>query len=145
MRVSRYRYGVSDIILTKGVSSRVKIQVSKTYIRLVSLLFPQPTIYNKYMKVFCPTSSIFIILFFILGSVEQAFALQTHGGPEGLYAHQLAHLLFIICMGIFAYRIHRTNQATEASGMELFCPWGHPADGMEHMGLHWALYHTSYL
>jgi len=60
------------------------------------------------MKVFCPTCSISIILFFVLGPVEQAFALQTHGGPEGLYAHQLAHLFFIVGMGSFAYRIHRS-------------------------------------
>ncbi|MCF6239673.1 MAG: hypothetical protein L3J79_12880 [Candidatus Marinimicrobia bacterium] len=39
-----------------------------------------------------------------------AFALQTHGSPEGLYAHQLAHLFFIMCMGSFAYRIHCTRQ-----------------------------------
>ena len=46
---------------------------------------------------------------FVFVSTETAFALQTHSAPEGLYAHQLAHLFFILCMGSFAYRIHRTR------------------------------------
>jgi hypothetical protein len=48
--------------------------------------------------------------FFVFISTGSAFALQTHGSPEGLYSHQLAHLFFILCMGSFAYRIHRTRQ-----------------------------------
>jgi hypothetical protein len=48
-------------------------------------------------------------LFFVLAPAEHAFAIQTHGAPEGLYAHQLAHLFFILCMGSFAYRIRRSS------------------------------------
>lgn len=50
-----------------------------------------------------------LALFVVLAPAELAFAIQTHGEPEGLYAHQLAHLFFILCMGSFAYRIHRSS------------------------------------
>ena len=58
------------------------------------------------MKIFYPIP--FVTIFFVLSSAEHAFALQTHAAPEGLCVHQLAHLFFILCMGSFAYRIHRT-------------------------------------
>ena len=32
-----------------------------------------------------------------------ALAFQSHPAPEGLYVHQLAHVLFIAAMGILAY------------------------------------------
>ncbi len=32
-----------------------------------------------------------------------AWALQTHGAPEGLIAHQLAHVVFAVSMGVLAY------------------------------------------
>lgn len=34
---------------------------------------------------------------------EQASATQTHGGLEGIYAHQFAHLFFIVSMGILIF------------------------------------------
>ncbi|MDW7772374.1 MAG: hypothetical protein SCH71_05720 [Desulfobulbaceae bacterium] len=70
-----------------------------------------------------------ITLIFILSTADKAFALQTHGSPEGLYAHQLAHLFFMICMGIFVYRIHRSalpaNQGWKyiAMGSILLMAW----------------------
>jgi hypothetical protein len=59
------------------------------------------------MRTLFPVS--FAACFLVLAAGGPAFALQTHGAPEGLYAHQLAHLFFIICMGSFAYRVHRTR------------------------------------
>ena len=41
-----------------------------------------------------------------------AWALQSHGPPEGLFAHQLAHAFFSLSMGILAYWLesHRFTQ-----------------------------------
>ena len=39
----------------------------------------------------------------ILLSAEPAFATQAHNAPEGLYAHQLAHIFFIVSMGVLIY------------------------------------------
>ena len=43
------------------------------------------------------------LVFLILILAEPAFATQAHGPPEGLYAHQLAHIFFIVSMGILIY------------------------------------------
>ncbi|ROQ90743.1 hypothetical protein EDC27_2633 [Desulfosoma caldarium] len=34
---------------------------------------------------------------------QKLYATQVHSEPEGLYAHQLGHLFFIISMGVFIY------------------------------------------
>lgn len=39
----------------------------------------------------------------ILIITEPAFATQAHSAPEGLYAHQLAHVFFIVSMGVLIY------------------------------------------
>ncbi len=36
-----------------------------------------------------------------------AEAIQGHGGPEGLYGHQLAHIFFVISMGLLIYWLRR--------------------------------------
>lgn len=38
------------------------------------------------------------ILCCVLGRTAPALAIQTHGPPEGLYAHQIAHLGFLVAM-----------------------------------------------
>ncbi len=35
------------------------------------------------------------------------WAIQTHGAPEGLYAHQIAHLAFLIAMAYIWFRTRR--------------------------------------
>ncbi len=42
-----------------------------------------------------------------------AMATQTHGQPEGLYVHQIAHLFFIISMGILEFWLRRRNLVRE--------------------------------
>jgi hypothetical protein len=42
-----------------------------------------------------------------------AMATQTHGQPEGLYAHQIAHLFFIVSMGILEYWLRQRNLVRE--------------------------------
>ena len=51
---------------------------------------------------------------FILFCDGPALATQAHGAPEGLYAHQLAHLVFIVSMGVLIYwlRARRPVQET---------------------------------
>ncbi len=36
-----------------------------------------------------------------------AGAIQGHGGPEGLYGHQLAHIFFVISMGLLIYWLRK--------------------------------------
>ena len=50
--------------------------------------------------------------------VSPVLATQTHGEPEGLVAHQLAHLFFIISMGVFAFWLRR-HRLTASSGWRL--------------------------
>jgi hypothetical protein len=47
-----------------------------------------------------------VIAFLILSALfspELSWAFQSHPAPEGLYVHQLAHVLFGVAMGILAY------------------------------------------
>ncbi|MBU1711951.1 MAG: hypothetical protein KKD47_02490 [Proteobacteria bacterium] len=53
-------------------------------------------ILNKTIK-FLPV--FFSVLFFS----EPASATQTHGGIEGVYAHQFGHLFFLVSMGILVF------------------------------------------
>ena len=43
-----------------------------------------------------------------------ALATQGHGGIEGVYAHQFAHLFFIISMGILIYWLRERKLVQEA-------------------------------
>jgi len=47
--------------------------------------------------------AIFRLAFIILLMAEPALATQAHSAPEGLYAHQFAHIFFIVSMGILIY------------------------------------------
>jgi hypothetical protein len=44
---------------------------------------------------------------------EQAMATQTHGGLEGIYAHQFAHLFFIVSMGILIFWLRERDLVRE--------------------------------
>ncbi|MDX2440634.1 MAG: hypothetical protein QNK40_08795 [Desulfobacterales bacterium] len=54
---------------------------------------------------------IYIIVFFLAAlwwtilSSDPAFATCDYGRPEGVHTHQLAHIFFIISMGILIYRL----------------------------------------
>ena len=48
----------------------------------------------------------------------QAFALQSHGPPEGYYTHQLAHILFALSMVGLAYWLE-VNRFTKERGWRL--------------------------
>ena len=51
----------------------------------------------------------------ILAITEPALATQAHSAPEGLYAHQLAHIFFIISMGVLTYWL-RERKLVQAVG-----------------------------
>ena len=51
----------------------------------------------------------------ILFLAEPAVATQAHGAPEGLYAHQLGHLFFIVSMGVLIFWL-RERQLVQAAG-----------------------------
>ena len=46
---------------------------------------------------------------------EPALATQAHSAPEGLYAHQLAHIFFIVSMGVLIYWL-RERKLVQAVG-----------------------------
>ncbi|MGB3212806.1 MAG: hypothetical protein WBB19_19050 [Desulforhopalus sp.] len=48
------------------------------------------------------------ILLLLFGQSESAWALQSHGAPEGIYVHQMAHVLF---MGALAYLYWHTRRS----------------------------------
>jgi len=49
----------------------------------------------------------------LLGITTPALATQTHGQPEGLYVHQIAHLFFIISMGILEFWLRQRSLVRE--------------------------------
>ena len=69
------------------------------------------------------------LLFLLALSPVPAYAIQTHGDPEGLYVHQIGHILFAIAMSGFAFRIRRLKLADEKAwhlmftGALLFALW----------------------
>ena len=75
------------------------------------------------MKRYHIIQNISLILLFLLGQTENAWALQSHGSPEGIYVHQIAHVLF---MGALAYLYWHTrrSQVLVSKGwkyLRLFC------------------------
>lgn len=56
-----------------------------------------------------------ISLGYLLGFAQAAMATQGHGSPEGLYAHQIAHILFAFSLGVLIYWL-REHSLIENSG-----------------------------
>ena len=57
--------------------------------------------------------AIVVLTLSLLSIATPAMATQTHGQPEGLYVHQIAHLFFIISMGILEFWLRRRNLVRE--------------------------------
>lgn len=51
---------------------------------------------------------------------RSVYALQTHGAPEGLFAHQGAHLFLIVSLVIFLVNIRRSSLDEQKSWRLLF-------------------------
>lgn len=54
-----------------------------------------------------------LIVGIIMALASPSWATQTHGEPEGLYGHQLAHLFFIFSMGLLIYWLRHRNLVKE--------------------------------
>ncbi len=54
--------------------------------------------------------TVFLTVFF---SAQPALATQGHGGIEGVYAHQFAHLFFLFAMGSLIYWLRDRNLVRE--------------------------------
>ena len=63
-------------------------------------------------------ATMFAIILLQLGLPPTALATQGHGGIEGVYAHQLAHLFFVISMGVLIYWL-RIRKLVRLSGWRL--------------------------
>ena len=57
----------------------------------------------------------FTAFWWIFFNPDIVLATQTHGGPEGVYAHQIAHLFYILSMGFFIHWL-RERKLVEESG-----------------------------
>lgn len=71
---------------------------------------------NLYIK----SIGLFLLL---LAQTDSAWALQSHSAPEGIYVHQMAHLLF---MGALAYLYWHTRRSPILASkgwkyLQLFC------------------------
>ncbi len=51
--------------------------------------------------------AVFVTILLLLALPSAAAATQGHAGPEGLYAHQMAHLFFMFAMGLLIYWLRR--------------------------------------
>ncbi len=68
-----------------------------------------------YICIFC-----FVAIF---GFVDNSWALQSHGAPEGVYVHQMAHLLFLGAL-VYLYWHTRKAPAIQSKGwkyLQIFC------------------------
>ena len=54
----------------------------------------------------------------LLFAGNNALGFQSHPAPEGLYVHQLAHVIFVIAMGILVYWL-QSNRFTKQWGWRL--------------------------
>ncbi len=53
---------------------------------------------------------------------DKAWALQTHGAPEGLYVHQMAHILFIMALSYLLWDIRRSSFTSKGwRYLQVFC------------------------
>lgn len=81
------------------------------------------------MKHIVVLSAIRAALFLVAVSPVPAHAIQTHAAPEGLYVHQIGHILFAIAMLGFAFRIRHSRLNKENAwrlmsvGAVLFALW----------------------
>lgn len=66
---------------------------------------------------------IYTIVLLLVGSTDTAWALQSHGPPEGIYVHQMAHTLFMAALAYLYWHTRRTQELTSKGWkpFQLFC------------------------
>lgn len=65
----------------------------------------------------------FIVVFTLLAGDDCAWALQSHSEPEGLYIHQMAHLLFAGALAYLFFHTRVTQGARDRGWryLQIFC------------------------
>ena len=58
--------------------------------------------------------AVLVIILLVLIFPSSAAATQGHGGPEGLYVHQMAHLFFMFAMGLLIYWLRKRRLVDQA-------------------------------
>ena len=79
------------------------------------MTFKQPRIFENRGRYWCLLSLAF--LFLGPASVE---ATQLHGGVEGLYVHQIAHLFFAFSMGLLIFWLHKWRLTASAGWRHIY-------------------------
>jgi hypothetical protein len=69
------------------------------------------------------TLTITLLWLLFCGGTESAWALQSHGPPEGNYVHQMAHILFMAALAYLYWHTRRTQELTSRGWkyLQLFC------------------------
>lgn len=64
-----------------------------------------------------------LLCLLLLLPTNPAYALQTHGDPEGLYVHQMAHLLFAVALAYLWWHTRRMPPVASKGWklLQLFC------------------------
>lgn len=67
-----------------------------------------------------PLFSALLSLVFFMGQPAMAWAVQQHGGAEGMVSHELGHLLFIVGMVFLLYRMNHSETQRLTKGIGWF-------------------------
>ncbi len=64
-----------------------------------------------------------ILCLLLFCGADSAWALQSHSAPEGIYVHQMAHVLFMASLGYLYWHTRRTQELTSKGWifLQLFC------------------------
>ena len=68
------------------------------------------------------TIAVFLALGYCIFLPGQSMALQTHGAPEGMYVHQMAHILYMAAMGYLYWDTKRSTFSDRGwTYLRIFC------------------------
>ena len=69
------------------------------------------------------TILILLLVLLACGTADNAWALQTHGAREGIYVHQMAHILFTAALAYLYWHTRRTQETTSKGWkyLQIFC------------------------
>ncbi|WP_136807652.1 hypothetical protein [Desulfosediminicola flagellatus] len=67
--------------------------------------------------------TLYTLVLLLFGFSDTAWALQSHGPPEGIYVHQMAHTLFMAALAYLYWHTRRTQELTSKGWkyLQLFC------------------------
>ncbi|MCP3923283.1 MAG: hypothetical protein GY714_11930 [Desulfobacterales bacterium] len=83
------------------------LEFFSSYIVMVGLIFIVHYISKRKIKQF----SIVICAFaFLMIGTNPAWAVQSHGGVEGLVSHQIGHILFLIGLGYLLFHLYQIQK-----------------------------------